>query len=231
MPGENPVARLGQAMPPNTSPALTVRVLMVHHIQVIFIRFHISQQIVRGDIAALCLLIVCTHREKEINSSPSATQSGPHPPCPAPACQAVPEPDGSAPHRCHVPGTCTHHRGGHGGKLSFCNTLGLSVLHLGAAAGPITPIYRINLPVYPISGPSTSEEEREPQDCDCAGPRNVTLVVDQGRGGIHEDVFRAAFSFAAVQSRLTAQPRGDVLQVEAGKEAKFNSHRRLQLPF
>lgn len=39
----------------------------------------------------------------------------------------------------------------HGGKLTFCSTLGLGVLHPGAAAHPATPIHRKNAPVYPLS--------------------------------------------------------------------------------
>lgn len=50
-------------------------------------------------------------------------------------------------------------------------------------------------------------------------PENATFVVDQRGGGIQQDIFRAAFPFAAIQSRLAAQAGGDVLQVEAGKEA------------
>lgn len=52
-------------------------------------------------------------------------------------------------------------------------------------------------------------------------PRNVTLVVDQGGGGIHEDVFCAAFSFAAVQSGLAAQTSRDILQVKAGGKSQI----------
>ena len=44
-------------------------VLMVHHIQVILICFHISQQVVCRDIAALRLLVVCVPQEREISSS------------------------------------------------------------------------------------------------------------------------------------------------------------------
>lgn len=50
----------------------------------------------------------------------------------------------------------------------------------------------------------------------------VTLVVDQGGGGIHEDVFCATFSFAAVQPGLAAQPSRDILQVKAGEKKKPN---------
>lgn len=46
--------------------SLTVWVLVVHHIQVIFIRFHISQQVVCRDITALCLLVVCGERNQHI---------------------------------------------------------------------------------------------------------------------------------------------------------------------
>lgn len=147
-----PGKSLGWATPPGTSRVLTVRVLVVHHVQVILICFHISQQVVRRDVAALRLLVVCVPREREISSPTSGTWLDPRPPRPAPVCQAVSEPDGSAPHRSHVPGTCSHHCGGHGGKASFFNIPGLCVLHPEAAAHPNTPIYGINSPVYPISG-------------------------------------------------------------------------------
>ena len=37
---------------------LTVLVLMVHHVEVIFIAFHVTKEIVRGDVAALGLFIL-----------------------------------------------------------------------------------------------------------------------------------------------------------------------------
>lgn len=76
-PGENPAARLGQPTPPSTDRALTVRVLVIHHVQIILICFHVSQQIVRRDVAALCLLVVCVRREREISSSPSVASTSP----------------------------------------------------------------------------------------------------------------------------------------------------------
>lgn len=51
---------------------LTVWVLVVHHIQVVFICLHVSQQVVCRDITALCFLIVCVPGEREISTSPLA---------------------------------------------------------------------------------------------------------------------------------------------------------------
>lgn len=79
--GENPATCLGQATSPSTSRALTVWVLVVHHIQVIFIRFHVSQQIVSRDIAAFCLFIVCMPKEREISSSTSPVSCPSMPGC------------------------------------------------------------------------------------------------------------------------------------------------------
>lgn len=192
-----------------------MRVLVVHHVQVILICLHISQQIIRRDIAALCLLVVCAPREREISSSqhcihpsvscPSmpgcarATQlrSPPqsHSWCPQPPLSLSPKVMGE-----NCPSAAPW------GSVSFT-----------FLAHPATPIHRKNAPVYPLP---TAEQGRAVGLGLCP-PRNVTLIVDQGGGGIHEDVFCAAFSFAAVQPGLAAQPSRDIFQVKAGEKRQI----------
>lgn len=138
---------------------LTVRVLVVHHVQVILVCLHVSQQVICRDVTALCLLVVCAAREREISSS-SHRWIHLQVSCPSMVCQALPEPQSSVPHHCHC-------HPGHGGKLSFCSTVGLGVLHPGAAARQIN---KINAPVYSLS----MAEEGRAVGLGVCPPRNVS---------------------------------------------------------
>lgn len=51
-------------------------VLVVHHVQVVLIRFHVSQQVVRRDVAALRLLVVCVPRERGVSTAPAGGSQG-----------------------------------------------------------------------------------------------------------------------------------------------------------
>lgn len=179
---------------------------MVHHVQVILICLHISQQIIRRDVAALRLLIVCTAQGKRnqlitpLDPPPSVLPS-------MPGCAQATQL--SSPPLSLSPGSW-----------------GKAVLLQGPGArcpspwGCSTFSHPRSQDKWPSLCPIYARGGRSCGTGLCP-PRTVTLVVDQGGGGIHEDVFCAAFSFAAVQSGLAAQPSRDIFQVKAGEKRRI----------
>lgn len=204
-----------------------MRVLVVHHVQVILICLHISQQIIRRDIAALCLLVVCAPREREISSSqhcihlsvscPSmpgcarATQlrSPPqsHSWCPQPPLSLSPEVMGE-----NCPSAAPW------GSVSF--TLGLQHIQPPQFTGKMPQF----IPYLRLS-------REELWDWGCAHPGTLPSLLIR----VEEESMRM-FSVRLsplLRSSLDSlpSPAGISFRLKLGKKGKLNNQRSIKFPF